>query len=120
AVRIATAQHPVCGLLDRSADRLHFASQLPQDEDRIETSVHVPGGVFDNPTAVGFLIPQHTRDHLPGFWRRLTDQTEIMRQVEGGGNMVAQIPIFSLVAELMSTQGVVVLWGKRLVQCRIE
>src|SRR5207249_2491812 len=38
AVRIATAQHPVCSLLDRSADRLRFAAQLPEYEDRIETS----------------------------------------------------------------------------------
>src|SRR5437899_2650885 len=120
AVRIATAQHPVCSLLDRSADRLRFAAQLPEYEDRIETSVHIPGGVFNVPTSVGFLIPQHARDHLPGFWRRLADQSEIMRHVEGGGNMVAQIPVFGLVAELMSAQCVVVLFGKRLAQRRIE
>src|SRR5439155_26592794 len=112
AVRIATAQHPVRSLLDRSADRLHFGAQLPEDEDRIETSVHIPGGVFNIPTAVGFLIPQHTRDHPPGFWRRLADQAEMIRHVEGGGNMVAQIRVFGLVAELMRAHCVVVLFGK--------
>src|SRR5207302_6445706 len=120
AVRIATAQRPVCSLLDRAADRLRFAAQLPEDEDRIETSVYIPGGVFNIPTAVGLLIPQHPRDDLPGFWRRPADQSEIMRHVEGGGNMVAQIPVFGLVAELMSAQCVVVWFGKRLAQRRIE
>src|SRR5207247_3976662 len=62
AVRIATAQHPVCSLLDRLADRLRFAAQLPEDENRIETSVHIPGGDFDIPNAVGFLSPQHAPD----------------------------------------------------------
>src|SRR5213593_1008231 len=104
AVGVATGQHPIGSFFDCSPSWFRVATQLPQDEHRVETGMHVPTGPFDIPAAVGFLITQDAPDHLLGLRRWSADQTEIVRHVKRGSDMVAQVPVIGLAAQLMSTQ----------------
>src|SRR2546425_1562691 len=120
AILVATGQSPVSGLVDRPPHQLGVSAQLTENEHGIEAGVHVPIWLFDVPATARLLVPQNPRDHLLGPRRRLADQAEVVRHVERGSDMIAQVTVFGLAAYLTSAQHLVVFFGKRFAERCIE
>jgi hypothetical protein len=93
-IRIAAHQGPICGLPNGLPHALRFATQLTQNENSVKAGMHVPVGFLDISAAIGYLVVQNACNHRFRLGCRLANQAEIVRHMERGGNVIAQVSEF--------------------------